>query len=150
MKKSYQITSTAFEGSLQFNYDEEGILVSFFNDAKLSKEHLQFLHKTFPVVEVLLERMAGNSQTLTIKLTTGELTFDVFWEDYKLKVNKPEAMKAWNQLTPDEQRQAYERIPSYNYFLMGRPNQNRMYPDTYLRGKWQNDYKQLAKSTVSA
>ncbi|RIV21364.1 hypothetical protein DYU11_18330 [Fibrisoma montanum] len=147
MKHRYTITSTSFEGELTFTYNEEGILTGFFNDATLSEKHLDWLHRNFPVVQVLLERMAGNSETLTIRLTTNEVTFEQFWEAYNYKVDKQEAKKAFDKLTKDEQIKAFETIPSYNFYLMMRPNTNRLYPATYLRGKFENDYKSLAKAT---
>ena len=147
MKKRYSITSTAFDGELTFCYNEHGILTGFFNDATLANEHLHFLHAHFPMVEMLLEKMAGNSKTMTIRLTTNEVTFEEFWEAYNLKVDKQDAIKAWDKLSQADRVQAFERIPQYNYYMMGRPNQNRLYPATYLRGKWENDYKALAKAT---
>ncbi|WP_155297345.1 hypothetical protein [Spirosoma aerolatum] len=146
MKKRYSITSTSFEGELSFCYNEEGILTGFFNDADLSIDHLNYFHKNFPVVEKLLEAMAGNSSTLTIRLTTQEVTFDQFWDAYGMKIDKQDAIKAWEKMSEEDRIQAFERIPSYNYFLAIRKNQEKMYPATYLRGKWDNDYKALAKA----
>lgn len=146
MKKRFTITSTAFEGELTFTYNEEGLLTGFFNDAKLAEEHLIFLHGNFPVLETLLERMAGNSKTMTIRLTTHEVTFEQFWDAWKLKVDKQDAMKAWEKMSIADRIQAFERIPQYNFYLSTRPNQNALYPATYLRGKYENDYKELAKA----
>lgn len=149
MKKRYTITSTSFEGELTFTYNEEGILTGFFNDSKMTMAHLQYLHRAFPVVEDLLEQLAGKSETLQIRLTTNEVTFEEFWEAYKYKVDKQEAKKAFDALTTAQQIRAFEQIPSYNYYMMTRPNQNRLYPATYLRGKFDNDYKALAKAAKS-
>ncbi|MGA0556552.1 hypothetical protein ACO2Q8_07875 [Larkinella sp. VNQ87] len=93
-----------------------------------------------------LEYIAGTTTTMKIQLVTQEVTFDQFWDAYGLKVNRKEAEKAWEKLTLEQRHRAFESIPSYNYFLMTRTNQNRMYPDTWLRGKFENDYKQMAKS----
>ena len=147
MKKRYSITSTAFEGELTFTYNEQGVLTGFFNDANLAEEHLQFLHSYFPVLESFLERMAGKSKSMTIRLTTQEVTFDQFWDAYGLKADRQDAMKAWEKMSQAGRMLAFERIPQYNYYLSMRPNQNKLYPATYLRGKFQNDYKALAKAT---
>ena len=96
----------------------------------------------------LLERLAGKSKTLTIRLTTTELTFDLFWDAYGLKVDRAHALKVWNRMSQADRLTAYERIPQYNYYLQTRPNQNKLYPATYLNGKFQNDYKALAKAVA--
>ncbi|WP_461135515.1 hypothetical protein [Spirosoma lituiforme] len=146
MKKRYTITSSMFPGELTFTYNDESTLTGFFNDAELTVEHLQFLNKNFPVTEKLLEQMAGNSKSMTIRLTTNEVTFDQFYDAYGLKVDKQDAIKAWDKMSRDDQIKAFENIPSYNFYLMTRPNQNKLYPATYLRGKFDNDYKALAKA----
>ena len=146
MKKRYTLTSTTFDGELTFTYNEDSVLTGFFNDSTMRIEHLQFLHTCFPVVESLLEKLAGNSKTLTIKLTTQDVTFEQFWDAYAMKVDRQDALKVWDKMSRTEQIKAFEGIPSYNYFLMVRKNQERMYPATYLRGKYDNDYKSLAKA----
>jgi hypothetical protein len=145
MTQRYSITSTRFEGELLFEYNE-GIVSAFYNNATLNEEQLKFLVTHFPMTVPTLEYIAGTTQTMKIRMVTNEVTFDEFWEAFKLKMNRKEAEKAWDKLTIEQQHRAFESIPSYNYFLMTRPNQNRMYPDTWLRGKFENDYKTLAKA----
>ncbi|GAB2586421.1 hypothetical protein [Spirosoma areae] len=140
----YSITSPMFEGQLMFYYNEQDVLEGFSNEAEMKPEQIKWLATHFPMTIADLEWVAGSSSTIIIRRTTQELTFDEFWEAYKLKVNKKEAQVAWDKLTEPERVQAFENIPGYNYFLMYRPNQNKMYPDTYLRGKFANDYKAMA------
>lgn len=148
MKKRYSITSSAFEGELTFAYDESDVLTGFFNAATMNEQQIVWLATHFPMTVSLLEQVAGMSSTLTIRLTTQEVTFQEFWDAYNYKVDRKDAEKAWDKLTLAEKITAFERIPSYNYFLMTRRNQERMYPATYLRGKYDNDYKALAKATT--
>ncbi len=149
-KTRYSITSPEFEGELTFMYDDNGKLVWFSNDAQLSEAHLVYLHKNFPVIDGLMVRMAGESKTLIIRQTTNEVTFDAFWEAYNFKMDKLDAQKAWSKLTPDQQNKAFENIPSYKYFLLMRRNQATLYPATYLRGKYDSNYKELAKQLSAA
>jgi hypothetical protein len=150
VKAKYSVTSTSFEGELTFCYNGEGVLTAFYNNAELAVEHLQFFNKNFPVVQTLLIDMAGKSKTLTIRQTTTELTFDEFYEAYNFKAGRKEAEKAWSKLTPAEQIKAFETIPSYTYFLKLRPNQNKLYPATYLNGKYDANYKELAQQLKTA
>ncbi|MFC5408025.1 hypothetical protein ACFPMF_01800 [Larkinella bovis] len=145
MTQRYSITSTRFEGELLFEFNE-GVVAAFYNNATLNDDQLAFLVKNFPMTVPTLEYIAGTTKTMSIRLVTSEVTFSEFYDAFGLKVNRKEAEKAWEKLTLEQRHRAFESIPSYNYFLMTRPNQNRMYPDTWLRGKFENDYKALAKA----
>lgn len=149
-KTRYSVTSTKFEGELTFMYDEKGVLKWFSNDASMDDEQLAYLHHNFPTLDCLMIKLAGDSKTLLIKQTTQEITFDEFWTAYDFKMDRQDAEKAWNKMTPDQQKKAFENIPSYKYFLLMRRNQATLYPATYLRGKYDSNYKELAKQLSAA
>jgi hypothetical protein len=59
--------------------------------------------------------------------------FDVFWDKYNFKRDRPVALKAWNKLSKVEQDKAIEHIPTY---YATKPDwQNTRYPATYLNKK---------------
>ena len=137
-----------FDGKLTFTYNQAGVLVAFTNESTMNETQLYYLQKLFPVQEEHLAVLAGDSQTLRIKLVTEKpVTFGEFFAAYNYPVERREAEKEWQKMTPADQQKAYESIPAYNYFLMTRSNQNRLYPVSFLRGrKFENDYKALAKA----
>lgn len=69
-----------------------------------------------------------------------EITFDMFWDKYAYKVDKPEALAKWNKLTKLDQKGAFDFIPTYNTFLIRNSGISRKMPKTYLHNKtWQTN-----------
>ena len=140
------MTSTQFQGAITFKY-EDGILTELANKAELSTEQLAFISSHCPFTVHQLEYLLGTSKTLQVKLVPADLDFDTFWDTYGYKVGvKSMAAEAWKKLSEAEKIQCLESIPAYNYYLMQRPNMERLYPTTYLRQKrFETDYKALVK-----
>lgn len=64
-----------------------------------------------------------------------DITFDMFWERYKYKVDKPLAVKAWDTLTKEEQVKAYDFIPAYDAQLKLNGGLGKKYAVRYLKHK---------------
>ncbi len=136
--RKYVLTSNKFTGSLVFEYDLNGILTGFKNEAELSNEQIFFLHTHFPFKEGHLSIAAG-SGTIT-EIT--DLSFERFWNDYAYKVgDKSKTRKLWKELSESEKIAVLDSFKRYNYYLkyMGIA---KVYPERYLsQRRWENEYK---------
>jgi len=63
-----------------------------------------------------------------------EISFEMFWDRYGYKVDKEPARKSWLKLSPTEQIQAYDFIPTYESQLK-QSQLAKKYPVTYLNKK---------------
>ncbi len=136
--RKYILTSKRFIGSLVFEYDLEGILIGFKNEANLDTEQIEFLYKNFPFTDDKLPYTAGKG---TIKEIT-DLSFNRFWDDYAYKVgNKKKAEKLWIALSESERLAVLDSLKRYNYYLK-MTNIARVYPERYLsHRRWENEFK---------
>jgi len=135
--KKYAVSSTkkAFEGTLMFEYDEEGILELFQNDSSMTVEQLIFLHSRFPFVE---SELLNISKNLKVEEIT-DVTFDCFWEKYDKKVNRKRTEILWYKLSIADRQVCLSKINKYkNYCRMN--NRLMKDPDTYIRNRsWEDE-----------
>lgn len=145
MKTRFLLTSSAFTGQLTFVYNENEVLTGYINDADMTDGQFAYLFCKFPFSIALLEELA-KGDTVTLTRVIEEVTFDQFYETYGYKMDRQQALKAWEKLSAADQIRAYEAIPAYNHYLLKNGHIQRLYPASYLNGrKFENDYKALAK-----
>ncbi|MEQ8685487.1 MAG: hypothetical protein RIE86_09345 [Imperialibacter sp.] len=139
----YLVTSTEFEGSMVLEFDAEGILRSFQNETIMRPDQVNWLATHFPLTKEKLDFIKSRSQTISVKTAVYDLTFENFWSLYNYKFgNKIRAAKLWKALSEADKIQALEAIAPYNYYLQTHPNQDRLYPETYLSGRrFENDFR---------
>lgn len=63
------------------------------------------------------------------------ITFEMFWERYKYKVDKSLAEKAWIGLSKEDQYKAYDFIPMYEAQLKANGNLAKKYAVRYFKHK---------------
>lgn len=134
MKNKYNIT---FKGNNQsinvlVGYNEDGTLHSAkFDEQTIPPNALQFIWERIPLQEMSL----GDIGMLAIvSPVPKDLSFNAFWEAYDYKVgDKQRAYKLWTALGEADRTLALRAIPKYNVFLKLKPNQDRLYPETFLK-----------------
>lgn len=146
--RRYVVTSSRFDGSLEFCFDDEGYLFSYMKGATLNQTQREWLHSRFPLRENGFSALINDSKTLEVKLVDADLSFDHFWDRYGYKVgNKTRAQKLWDKLPDSDRLKVLESIPGYVHYLQTRPNMERLYPETYLsQRRFETNYKALAKN----
>lgn len=142
----YSLVSTQFRGSLVFAY-RKGVLTEFVNDAELNEQQLAWFHARFPMLLDQLATLIHDSRTVTVTRLATDLRFETFWDAYAYKVgHKARAEKLWDKLSDVDRQMALDSIIGYNYYLMCRPNMERLYAETYLsQRRFETDYRALAK-----
>lgn len=139
--EKYLFTSFRKTRRILFGY-EDGVCREFKMEGPVGEEEMMFLASNFPWREEFMEYF----ETMTRgKITRMEqdLSFGAFWSAYGYKVgNKARVQKLWEKLSDAERAQAIRSIPLYDRFLLMKQNQDKLYPETYLRQRrFENNYK---------
>lgn len=68
------------------------------------------------------------------------MTFDDFWSIYPRRVAKKAARKAWEKLSADQRRQAYEALPNHARMFANRAMEHVPHAATWLNGeRWEDE-----------
>ena len=136
--RTFILTSTAFEGEVLFEFNDNGALQK--NDltgAILSLKQQEFLLQNLPLKIYNLEELIKKSNAA--KLTELFVTFDMFWNKYNDKINssKKKAKVLWDKKNKSQQNKAYYYIN--NYFASIPSGVRKKYAETYLGSElWNN------------
>lgn len=133
MIKIYQFYSIALQTKVTVSY-YDGRLKAF--ELEVLAENVEFekdkLVKFLMYEETFLKE--SKERKVSILELGREVTFDMFWDRYKYKYGKEEAMKAWKKLTQDNKLAAYDWIPVYESILKQNPV-SKLHGSTYLNAK---------------
>ena len=137
---TYSLTSSAFEGEVIFDFDDNGLLVRYdASGANLTEGQQVFLLRRLPRELAQIKTFLENSPTARFTPIEQEVSFDMFWNRYNEKVrsSKKKAMKIWSRLSRADQIKAYRYIARYEQSLyQGTPKK---YAETYLNAEiWNN------------
>lgn len=141
------ITSTKFEGSLEFEMDDQEMVRLFRNHATLDEKQQAWLSENFPITLKRLNAMLSGFRSLTGELIQTDLSFDNFWDTFDYKIgNKKRAQKLWKELSDADKLKAIQTIPAYEYYLKMKPAIEKLYPETFLsQRRFETDYKKLVR-----
>lgn len=141
------ITSSKFEGSLEFEMDDKEMVRLFRNNATLDEKQQAWFAENFPITLQRLNDMVRKFPTIKAELVATDLSFENFWNSYDHKVgNKPRTLKLWDKMSDGQKLKALQTIPAYDYYLKVNPQIQRLYPETYLsQQRYETDYKKLLK-----
>lgn len=137
------LTSDKFEGNITYGYNDAGYLCHFeVNAPILTEQQWTFLLQSLG--EALTESMF---QAWTVKwrfktaVLEEDLSFDRFWNVYALKRNKIDAEKLWNGLDKNDRQLVLQNVKAYNRYCSRNASwYNKLYPDTYLRKHWKDEW----------
>jgi hypothetical protein len=135
----YIMTSNAFTGQVEFDYNETtGLMISYSTaNATLSETQQVWLLKNLP-------RELAEAQTLleknpNILFKPEDVTFEMFWQAYDDKINssRKRTLKAWEKMTKDDQVKAFRFMKTY--FRNIPQGTRKKYAETYLNAElWNN------------
>ncbi|MBK9292585.1 MAG: hypothetical protein IPM52_13315 [Bacteroidetes bacterium] len=137
---TYSLTSSAFEGEVIFDFDDNGLLVRYdASGANLTEGQQVFLLRRLPRELAQIKTFLENSPTARFTPIEQEISFEMFWNRYneKLRSSKKKALKIWNRLSRADQIKAYRYITRYEQSVY--PGTPKKYAETYLNAElWNN------------
>ena len=141
--KRFLITSPKFSGTAELHYNDKDTLCKIdCTQAAMDEMVVKHFKAAAPATLQLL--ISGNcfSKDTIIVEADFEVTFDMFWNAYRHKVNKLRCLPLWNKLNKVEQVSAYYGISTYDKYLAKTGYRGKQDPDNYLRNKtWMNEYR---------
>lgn len=137
---TYSLTSSAFEGEVIFDFNDNELLVRFdASGANLTEDQQVFLLRRLPRELAQIKTFLEKSPTARFTPIEQEITFEMFWNRYneKLRSSKKKALKIWNRLSRADQIKAYRFIARYEQSLY--PGTPKKYAETFLNAElWNN------------
>lgn len=140
MNKRFLLTSNAFEGEVEFEFNDIGLLLRCdMSNATLSELQQRWILREMPKELAEIRRVLGNSPTAKFVEINEELNFEMFWNMYndKLRSSRKKAENKWGRMHRAEQQKAYNYTPVYNRIV--RSKTHKKHSETYLDAeKWNN------------
>ena len=136
----FHLTSAAFTGFIEFEFNESGLLSRFdTSKATLAPEQQVFLLRRLPRHLDEIKKVFETSETAKFTEIKQEITFDMFWNRYddKLNSSRKRSLQRWDKMSTTDQVRAYRYIGTY---FNNMPNGTRKkYAETYLNAElWNN------------
>jgi hypothetical protein len=140
MTRRFLLTSSAFDGEVVFDYNENGLLEKYdISSASLSESQQVWILKRLPRELAELERVITSTETAKLTEVKQDITFEMFWNRYdeKDRSSKKRALAKWNKMSKAQQAKAYYHIQKYfNSIPVGVAKK---YAETYLNAElWNN------------
>jgi len=145
MLTTYIITGTNTNIIWQFKYRLDGLLYEFKlmqGDLDAKQINWLFIKGNFPYQEKQIKAWTA-IKNFKIEVGQPDLSFDNFWNTYNNKVGKRKmAENTWNRMSKADQLNVFINLPKYKNYLKYYPNQQMMYPTTYLNQEaYKNEWK---------
>lgn len=133
--RKFVITSPRFQGTLTFWYNELDLLVHYDNDSDMSEaghvrilQHLPLQSTSLKEIEIMTKGMLNELPP--------DISFDVFWEAYRVKEKKSRALPLWKKLSDADKMAAITSVKAYDRYLQRVSWRNKALPDKYLRERY--------------
>lgn len=136
----YILTSVHFTGTVQFDYDNAGLMV-FYSvlDASLTYKELYRLLQKIPRLEGDLTELNATGY-FTIRKLSEDLSFENFWSQYEKKIHAHRCEPLWAKLSDVKKLAALKGIGAYQHYL-GRTGVAKCNPENYIKKEyWRNDW----------
>ena len=141
--KRYLVTNPNFVGSVELIYSPNGMLKKIdFENCIMSEIQVHYFKEKVPS-NLNTETVADvfSKETVVIMVAI-DITFEMFWDAYKKKINLKRARPLWDKLSAAEQVQAFLGVALYDKYLKKESWRSKADPETYLRNKYyENEYE---------
>jgi len=140
--KRFLIASPKFTGNAELMYNEKGTLVKIdMQHTSMAEDAVIAFKRAAPHNLPTLIKNEWCSPGTTVVEADFEVTFDMFWNAYREKINKKRCIPIWDKLNKVKQVAAYYGISRYDKYLT-RSGRFKCDPENYLRNEmWENEYK---------
>ncbi|MGV0854625.1 hypothetical protein ACTS95_08085 [Empedobacter brevis] len=110
--KKYIVTSDLFKGEVIYEYNLNGWLISFQNNAKDTVVGIaKFFYKNLPYTLDMMQEWLEKAKSFKVEEVPADISFDRFWEEYGKHGTKSVAKKKYEKLKPIEQLSAFLHLP---------------------------------------
>lgn len=140
--RKFQITSPTLNGEITIAYNDNDVLCCIdMNQCIVTSTIASAVLRKLPLTVQQLTEYKWNEGTLCIEVDV-VISFDDFWKDYPMKVNKKRCIKIWDSLPKHKQVKATNGIVPYKKHLRKNEWKECKSPDTYLRNEsWEDEYR---------
>lgn len=141
MKTKYLLNFKDVLGSVEFTYNQDGLLVEYLLSAELSEHQLLFLLKRLPRTVEDVEVLQSQHPAFSVSKLTENLSFNTFWEAYGQKIHPHRCEPLWNKLKDGEKLAALTAISAY-FSHTNKTGAYRVNPENYIKKQyWKTDWK---------
>lgn len=135
----YILQSIRTGNEIDVTYDDAGRLVA----VELKGDYTEAEHSAvWPLMPITIDKMRELSiKNVTIREVMPDLSFERFYKDYELLLDKKRAEAVWKRMSDSDKMAAITCIPEYNKYL-ARKGTAKAYPKTFLNNEYYNtDWK---------
>lgn len=137
----YILTAPLIDGKVVFGFD--GDQLRYFEDTGMNMRQLEWVIAHAPVTEEKLKAMAKIMRGGQLQMIPPDLSFEVFWDAYKKKVNKQRCIPLWKKLSDVDRIDCIMSLKAYESFLK-RDGRAKLDPENYLkRRSWENNWNAI-------
>lgn len=133
MKKMI-LTSPKYTGQITFGYSDTGQLLFYHNECDLDHTKLEWLLPNLPIYETQLLTLKIKLQGTLIEAQI-DISFDAFWDAYKIKHNRKRAEPLYQKLSDQDKTIAILKIKSYQQYCANK-SRGIADPEKYLRDRF--------------
>ncbi len=134
----YEIRSRKTSRRVEAEYNDKGTLISINFDATAEVESVNWMLKNIPVEEPDVKRWMP--QVFEVNVAIEQVSFEIFWDTYGVKVGRIAAEKQWSKLTQIERAKAIRKIAQYRAWCHNNTPPRRLKdPERYLSNKTFDD-----------
>ncbi len=141
---TYTMTAKNYPSVMQFKYDLNGLLKTFkVLEGELNEEQRAFLFsRRFPYNESKIQKWQ-KLDNVELVIGSPDLSFEVFYDQYKYKVGKLKAQRAWDKLSKADRISCLKSLKAYDDYLF-RKKIAKAYPATYInQRKFEDEFSSI-------
>lgn len=141
--RKFVITSPRFKGQADIIYDDAGLIkVIDLLKTEMTAVQVDYFKQQIPLTVEGLEAGNGITPNMVVVEENFEVTFDMFWNKYDVKINRKRCEAIWARLSKADQVNAWAGISAYDKFLQRTDWRKKCDPETYFSKRyWENEWK---------
>ena len=139
----YILIPEGFSGNITCYYNEGGNLMEMAINSWDMKtdDHTTLLQDMGYLLNVQFLGEFAQRNTMKVRKSRVNLTFERFWIMYGHQRNRIQAEKEWNKLSEAKRWMVLVNLKSYLRYRMNNPKYPALYPDNYLKGgHWMDNW----------
>lgn len=141
--KAFLVTSPKFSGTAEVVYNHDGVLIRI-DTANTNLQGVDLEHfKRAVCADVAGLTSRFGADTIFVE-SAFEITFEMWFNKYDLKLDKERARKLWDNLSKTARARCYYSVEPYDRYLKRKKGIEKMYPKTFLSSKaWETDWDKI-------
>lgn len=139
--RKFILTSPKLTGQIEVIFHDDAIVCIDFRQCQVEETRKEWLLQRVPVKMADLEAFIKGTGFTCVESDI-ELTFEMFWNKYGMKVDRKRTLAIWEKLSKSKQVAAYYGIEKYDRYLKRTDWRNKCEPKTYLiNERWENEWR---------